>query len=87
MHSVNGMCRTHYLAIDCKIDMFDKIIKPVLLYGCEVWCFHNTNLLEQLHLKFCKHTLNLGALIPGIRNKIIVLQVNVHDIYNLIMKT
>lgn len=23
MHSVNGMCRTHYLAIDCKIDMFD----------------------------------------------------------------
>lgn len=43
--------------------------------------------ITQIHLKFCKHTLNLGALVPGIRNKIIVLQVNVHDIYNLIMKT
>lgn len=52
MYGVIGKCRTHNLAIDCKIDMFDKIIKPILLYGCEVWGFHNTNLLEKLHLKF-----------------------------------
>ena len=22
-----------------KLDLFDKMIKPVLLYGCEVWGF------------------------------------------------
>lgn len=41
--------------------MFDKIIKPILLYGCEVWGFHTIDLLEKLHLKFRKHILNMRA--------------------------
>ena len=49
----------------CKL--FDSLVKPVLLYGCEVW---GTELLalktdfdksdiEQTHLKFCKQTLGV----------------------------
>jgi hypothetical protein len=27
------------LSIQCQLDLFDKIIKPILLYGCEAWGF------------------------------------------------
>ena len=57
MYSVITKCRSHNLSIDCKLDLFDKIIKPVMLYGCEIWGFSNLSLIERLHLKFCKHIL------------------------------
>lgn len=31
--------------------MFDKIVKPILLNGYEVWGFGNIVLAEKLHLK------------------------------------
>ena len=33
---------------------------PILLYGCEIWGFGNNGLTERVHLKFCKHLLNLN---------------------------
>ena len=41
MYSVITKCRKHNLSIDCQLDLFDKIVKPILLYGCEVWGFSN----------------------------------------------
>ena len=32
----------HNLSIQCQLDLFYKIIKTVLLYGCEVWGFQKT---------------------------------------------
>ena len=29
--------KIHNLSIQCQLDLSDKIIKPILLYGCEVW--------------------------------------------------
>jgi hypothetical protein len=31
--------KVHNLSIQCQLDLFDKIRKPILLYGCEVWGF------------------------------------------------
>lgn len=80
MYGVIGKCRIHNIAFDCKIHMFDKKIKPILSYGYEVWDFDNTNLLEKLHLRFCKHILNLRASTPNFivyeehwRNPIIIM--------------
>jgi hypothetical protein len=28
--------KIHSLSIQCQLDLFDKMIKPMLLYGCEV---------------------------------------------------
>ena len=36
MYGVIGKCRKHNLLVGCKLNMFDKAIKPTLLYGCEV---------------------------------------------------
>jgi len=35
------------------------MVKPILLYGCEIWGFGNNDLIERVHLTFCKHLLNL----------------------------
>ena len=32
----------------------DVMVIPIILYGCEIWGFSNWNLIEKLHLKFCK---------------------------------
>ena len=47
------------LPVDIQLDLFDKIIIPILTYGCEVWGFENTNILEKLHLSYCKQLLQL----------------------------
>ena len=41
------------------LDLFDKLIKPVLHYGCEIWGFQNAAPLERLHTQFCKRLLGV----------------------------
>ena len=41
------------------------MIKPILLYGCEVWGFGKNEVLERVHLKFCKILLNLKFSTPN----------------------
>ena len=36
------------------------LVKPVLLYGCEVWAHEGTDILEKLHLIFCKYVLGVN---------------------------
>ena len=38
---------------DIQLKLFDSVVVPIMLYGCEVWRFSNVNLIENLHLKFC----------------------------------
>jgi hypothetical protein len=47
MYEVLKMGRMHKLSIKCLLDLFDKMIKPILLYGCEVWGFSNNDILEK----------------------------------------
>ena len=42
-----------------QLDLFDKIVKPILLYGCEVWGVGNNDIVERVHLKFCKIILHV----------------------------
>ena len=35
-----------------QIDLFNKVVKPVLLYGCEIWGYGNLDILEQVQLRF-----------------------------------
>ena len=35
--------------------LFDTLVKPILLCGSEIWAHEGTELLEKLHLRFCKY--------------------------------
>ena len=52
--------------ITIKNKLFDALVKPILLYGCEIWgpellsykTHFDKSTIEQVHIKFCKQTLN-----------------------------
>jgi hypothetical protein len=65
MYEVLKMGRMYKLSIKYLLDIFDKMIKPILLYGCKVWGFSNNDILEKIHLKFGKILLNLKTSTPS----------------------
>ena len=50
------------LPLDIQIELFNKIVKPVLLYGCEVWGYGNLDVIERVQLRFFKYIFNLKIL-------------------------
>ena len=44
------------MRIDIKCNLFEKLVFPILLYGCEMWGFHCVNMLETLYRKFLKRS-------------------------------
>ena len=59
MFSLLRKIRVLNLPIDMQIELFNKLIKPILLYGCEIWAFGNLDIIERVQLKFLKLILNL----------------------------
>ena len=53
------------LSIDIQLDLFKKIVKPILLYGAEVWGYGNLELVERVQLKFLKYVLNMKKSTPN----------------------
>lgn len=47
--------KTLALPFDLQIELFEKTIKPILLYGSEIWGYGNVNVLERIQLKFLKY--------------------------------
>ena len=52
------------LKIDTKINLFDVMIKPILLYGCEVWGHENIEQTEVVHCKFLRRRLRVQKRTP-----------------------
>jgi len=45
--------------------MFDKTILPILLYVSEIWSFETIDIIERVHLRFCKLILHLKQSTPN----------------------
>lgn len=54
-----------HLSIDLHLELFNKLVKPILLYGCEIWGFGNIEIIERVQLKFLKHILKLKTSTPN----------------------
>ena len=52
------------LPLDMQIELFNTTVKPVILYGCEIWGYGNVGMLERLQLKFLKYILNIRKSTP-----------------------
>ena len=60
MFSLLRKARSLQLPIDLQLHLFDKVVTPVILYGCELWGFESCKILDKLQLKFCKYILKLN---------------------------
>ena len=54
MYSLIQKGRRLKLPTDIMLKLFDSSVAPILLYGCEVWGYENTDIIEKVHTKFCK---------------------------------
>ena len=43
-----------HLPIDVQLELFDAVVTPVVVSGSEIWCYEGCEILEKLHLQFCK---------------------------------
>ena len=41
------------------LELFDKLVTPILNYGSEVWGFYKSASIETIHLQFCKKILGV----------------------------
>jgi hypothetical protein len=48
-----------HLEIDTMLHLFDTMVMPILLYGSEIWGYCNIEIIERVHLRFCKILLKL----------------------------
>ena len=64
MYEIIKKGRIHNLSIKCQLELFDKVFKPILLYGCEIWGYGNNSVIERVHMKFCKLLLRVKKSTP-----------------------
>ena len=47
------------ITVKHKLELFDKLISPILNYSSQVWGFIKGNAVERVHLQFCKRLLGV----------------------------
>ena len=60
MFALITKARKLHLPIDVHPEPFDTVVTTVVLYGSEIWCYEGCEILEKLHLQFCKIILCLN---------------------------
>ncbi len=66
MYALIRKIRRLNLPVDLQFQMFDAMVKPILLYGCEAWGTEKLDIIERLHLKFIKLCLKLRKSTPNV---------------------
>ena len=64
MHCLLKKIRNLDLSIDCQLKLFDNTVLPILLYGCEVWGFEDTKIIEKVYSDFLKYILHVKQSTP-----------------------
>ena len=64
MFSILKRSRDIYMPIDIQVPLFDSMVTPILLYGCEAWRNENNYMIEKLYIRFCKYVLHLKTSTP-----------------------
>ena len=53
------------LPIDVKLELFEHLVMPILLYGSEIWGFEDLAQIETFFCRFCKDMLGLHKRTPN----------------------
>ena len=65
MFSLLSKGRTLQLPVDVMLDLYEKTVLPIMLYGSETWGYGNNSVLDVVFLKFCKYLLGLKTSTPN----------------------
>ena len=65
MYGLIGKARKMGLPTDIQIHLFNALILPILLYGCEMWGYCKLDIIEKVQLFFLKTMLKLNKSTPN----------------------
>lgn len=57
MYFVLAKSKDNNLSIECKLKMFESMVLPILLYGCEVWGYGKNDICDAVQINFFRHIL------------------------------
>ena len=66
MFSLIRKARKLFIPFNIQLHLFDSMVKPILLYGTEVWGCENVDIIDQFYLKFCKSLLDVKQTTPSV---------------------
>lgn len=52
--------------VKTKLHLFDRMVEPILIYCTEVFGVYNTNVIDKIHIKFCKKILGVKTQTPNL---------------------
>ena len=64
MFSLLRKCRQLNLPLDIQLELFEKCVHPILLYGCEIWACKRMDVISKLQLRFLKLILGVKVTTP-----------------------
>jgi hypothetical protein len=64
MYEVLKLVRALNLFIPCQLDLFNKMVKLVLLYRWKKWGYGNCKIIERVYLIFCNFLLHIKTSTP-----------------------
>ena len=64
MFSILRKARTLNLTPEIQIDLFHKLVVPIVLYGAEIWAYEDLDKLDKFHIKFLRYVLKLNTCTP-----------------------
>ena len=53
------------LSFKTQADLFDQLVAPILMYGCEVWGYEDIEKIQVVQKKFYKYMLRLNTSTPS----------------------
>lgn len=65
MFNLLSKVRKLELPVDVTCELFDKMITPIALYGCEIWGFEKLDYLESFYRKFLRIILKVNNSTPN----------------------
>jgi hypothetical protein len=65
MFGLNEKAVNLLLPPDIHLDLFEKMVAPIFLYGCEIWGYGNIEPLEIFYRKFIKRVLGVNKSTPN----------------------
>ena len=65
LFSIYQKIRNNSIPVHIQLKLFDSLVEPILLYGSEIWGYENLQIIEKVHLQFCKQILNVKKSTPN----------------------
>ena len=65
MFSLLRKCRQLNLPLDIQLELSEKCVDPILLYGCEIWACEKMDVISKLQLRFLNLILGAKVTVTG----------------------